>query len=422
MFSLRSHALVGLLFPLLGAAACASTADEATDTGGADVTLGAPSADEAGLSPKELLGKRLFEDTNLSEPRGQSCASCHAPSAGFSGNNGSSIAAVARGARGGMFGNRNAPTAMYLARAPRFSFVKEAPENGEPTPSYTPTGGQFWDGRADDLAAQAKGPFLNPREMNNPSAGAVVAKVASGKYAALARSVYGSAIVADTDRAYDAIAEAIAAYEQSKRFQPFASKFDDVLRGTASLSAQEARGFDLFKDPEKGNCVSCHAGDTTSKSPADWLFTDFTYDNIGVPRNAKIPDNADPAYFDLGLCKRPGIETTLPDGVVADDYCGAFKVPTLRNIGKTAPYMHNGYFAELRDVVKFYATRDTSPELWYPKDASGAVDKFDDLPPAYKKNVNTEEVPLERHLGDAPRLTESEIDDVVAFLQTLTDR
>lgn len=411
------HYVIGLALLVGGIAACTSEAVE--ESALADQDVKASGASERGLSKEELLGKRLFEDKNLSEPRGQSCASCHDPDKAFTGNSSSPIDSVSRGARSDALGTRNAPTAMYLATSPSFSFVPDEDEPG----SFTPTGGHFWDGRANSLAEQAKGPFLNPGEMNNPDAAAVVKKVEEGSYASLVREVYGADAFADPAKAYDAFAQAISAFEHTKRFQPFSSKFDDFLRGKAKLSASEARGFELFKDAEKGNCVGCHAGDTKSNKPEDWLFTDFTYDNIGVPRNTKIPANADNASFDLGLCKRPGLDRVLPKGVNAEDFCGAFKVPTLRNVQKTGPYMHNGYFSSLRDVVKFYATRDTNPELWYPKTVNGdVVQKFDDVPASYQQNVNTEEVPLDRKLGEEPRLNDAEIDDIVAFLNTLTDR
>jgi cytochrome c peroxidase len=192
--------------------------------------------------------------------------------------------------------------------------------------------------------------------------------------------------------------------------------------GTAALDPLEARGFELFKDPEKGNCIACHAGTVDSHNPADWLFTDFTYDNLGIPRNAQIPDNDDPTFFDLGLCRQDGLAAKAPPDFDLESLCGAFKVPTLRNVAITAPYGHNGYFTTLRDVVRFYVTRDTNPELWYPTDAAGNVQKFDDLPPQYQANVNTEEVPYDRKLGEPPRLSDDEIDAVVAFLGTLTDR
>ncbi|MDB5101426.1 MAG: cytochrome-c peroxidase [Cyanobacteria bacterium RYN_339] len=378
------------------------------------------SAEEAALTPEQVLGKRLFEDENLSEPHGQSCKSCHDPLKAFTGDAGSTVAGVAAGAVPGVVGNRNVPTAMYLATSPSFSFVGEPNDTGGI--DYTPTGGFFWDGRAASLSEQAKGPFLNPREMNNPSQAAVITKVRNATYASLFRRVYGDRALDDVGKAYDKLAQAIAAFEGSPLFSPFSSKFDDYLRGKASLTAQEAKGFALFKNPDKGNCMGCHAGDPKSRKPQDWLFTDFTYDNLGVPRNQAIPDNQDPAHFDPGLAGQAGLAAKLPAGVDPARLVGAFKVPTLRNIQKTGPYMHNGKFAQLRDVVKFYVTRDTNAGLWYPKDATGKVIKFNDLPTAAKANVNTEEVPYDRKAGEKPRLNDDEIDAVVAFLNTLTDR
>jgi cytochrome c peroxidase len=218
---------------------------------------------------------------------------------------------------------------------------------------------------------------------------------------------------------------AIEAFEQTSRFFPFSSKFDAVLRGEAEFSPDEARGFELFQDPDKGNCIACHTGDVTSRAPRDWLFTDHTYDNLGVPRNSRIPDNADPEFFDLGLCAQPGLAERIPVEIedpdaFMDGLCGAFKVPTLRNVGVTAPYMHNGYFESLREVVEFYVTRDTDPERWYPIE-DGELVRFNDLPPVFRGNVNSSEVPYDLGLGDEPHLSSEEIDQVVAFLLTLSD-
>lgn len=376
--------------------------------------------DEKTLSPQELLGKKLFEDTNLSEPKGVACASCHMPEKGFQGNNGSRIAALALGSRPEHFGTRNVPTASYAMFSPAFHF--EAEKNDEGETEYTPVGGQFLDGRANTLADQAGGPLLNEKEMNNSSKAAVIEKIKAASYAGLVKKVYGEHVFDDSEKAFAQISTAIAAFENTKAFAPFSSKFDRVLEGKAQFTKLEAKGFALFKDPKKGNCISCHVGDEKSKNPRDWLFTDFTYDNLGVPRNKDIPENADSNYYDLGLCKQPDIEKTAPKGFDIDSLCGAFKVPTLRNLSLTGPYGHNGYFKTLRDVVKFYATRDTKPELWYPKNADGSIHKFDDVPAKYADNVNTEEVPYDLKPGDKPYLNDADIDALVAFLQTLTDK
>jgi cytochrome c peroxidase len=373
------------------------------------------------LSPIEQLGARLFSDASLSEPKGVSCASCHDPARAFSGVNGSLVPAVARGAPAGAFGARKPPSVSYASFSPPFSFVdKKDEETGKV--EKTPVGGQFRDGRAGDLTEQAGGPLLNPVEMNNPTKEAVVAKVKDGAYADLARTVFGKEIFDNPGQAFDKLMQAIAAFERTEAFHPFSSRFDAVLRGEARFTPTEARGFALFKDPRKGNCLACHAGDVKSHDPKDWLFTDFTYDALGAPRNAAIPANASSANFDLGLCARPGLAAVAPQGFEIEGVCGAFKVPTLRNVAVTAPYMHNGSLATLRDAVAFYATRDTNPERWYPKGADDKPKKFDDLPSTYHANVNVKEVPYDRKPGQKPRLSDEEIDAVVAFLETLTDK
>ncbi len=377
------------------------------------------SADEKALTDIQLLGKRVFEDTNLSEPRGKSCSSCHAPQHAFQGNNGSPIAAVAAGSTPDKLGRRKTPTIMYKTYSPAFGFYKDIDEGKE---TIEAKGGQFWDGRASDLVEQPATPLLDPVEMNNPSIEAVVRKVKAGDYADLAVAVFGKDAFNDPKTAMTNLAGALFAYEATERFAPFSSKFDDYLRGKAKLTPQEARGFELFTNPKEGNCAACHVGNTESKDPTDWIFTDFTYNSLGVPRNPAIPANADPTTFDLGLCKRPGIAAFLPKDVKLESLCGQFKVPTLRNVAIAGPYYHNGYFNSLRDAVAFYATRDTDPKRWYPKLKTGEADKFDDLPAGYKDNVNTEEVPYDRRPGQKPRLSDQDVDALVAFLRTLTDK
>jgi len=377
------------------------------------------SADEQGLTDLQLLGKRVFEDTNLSEPRGMSCASCHASAHAFQGNNGSPIAAVAAGSTPDKLGRRKTPTIMYKTYSPEFGFYKDVDEGKE---TVVAKGGQFWDGRASDLVEQPATPLIDPVEMNNPSIEAVVEKVKAGDYADLAAAVFGKDTFADPKTAMANLSSAIFAYEATPRFAPFSSKFDDYLRGKAKLTPIEARGFELFANPRQGNCIACHVGSKESKDPTDWIFTDFTYDALGVPRNPAIPANADPTTFDLGLCKRPGIAAFLPKEVKLESLCGQFKVPTLRNVAIAGPYYHNGYFTSLRDAVAFYATRDTDSRRWYPKLKTGEADKFDDLPAAYKNNANTEEVPYDRRPGQRPRLSDPDVDALVAFLKTLTDK
>jgi len=205
------------------------------------------------------------------------------------------------------------------------------------------------------------------------------------------------------------VAASIAAFEKTAQFHRFDSKYDFYLAGKVSLTDQEQRGLALFNDPTKGNCAACHPSSRGADGSPP-LFTDFSYDNLGVPRNAAIPANADPAFFDLGLGgpNRSDIADT--------SLYGKFKVPTLRNLALTAPYMHNGFFLTMRDVVNFYATRDTDPWSWYPINQ-----KFNDLPVQYQTNVNRKEIPMNRNPGDLPALNPQDIDDIVAFLNTLTD-
>lgn len=378
--------------------------------------------DERGLQRRELLGKRLFEDTSLSEPPGQACATCHDAARAFG-----SDARVSLGAVAGETGSRNSPSVMYARFVPSFSVsMEETPGEGF---ALAPRGGLFWDGRAGSLEEQAMLPLLDPHEMANPTAEAVVRKVREGPNARLFAEVFAEDSAdastsndADSDVAFAQIASAIAAYQRTARFTPFSSRFDDWLRGEETLSDLELRGLDLFQDRKKGNCVACHTRKAGSHEPGEWLFTGWTYEALGVPRNNAIPANDDADHFDLGLCGRPNLALVLPHQIDVDDYCGAFRVPSLRNVAVTGPYMHNGFFTDLAEVVRFYATRDTEPERWYPRGPDGAIDKFDDLPLEHRANVNTFEVPYDRRPGQAPHLDDGEVQAIVAFLETLTDR
>ncbi|MDB5810515.1 MAG: cytochrome-c peroxidase [Betaproteobacteria bacterium] len=370
--------------------------------------------DQTSLTPREQLGLRLFFDSSLSEPAGIACASCHDPRRAFTGNNNTMIG-VALGSRSDQFGTRDAPTIMYLATSPRFGTVER---NGK----RVPAGGHFWDGRADTLEEQARQPFFNPVEMNNADPSALIAKVAKAEYADAFRKAWGESIFSNPESALDAVVASIAAFERTSVFQPFTSKFDHVLRGQAKFTEREQRGLSSFTLPQKGNCAHCHSVDVASRSPQKSLFTDFSFRALGLPRSTRIPKNADPAFVDLGLCERvPVAGVTLPvtaakPAVTDPATCGFFKTPTLRNITLTAPYMHNGFFDNLRDAVAFYATRDTDPARWFP-----GGKKFDDLPARYHANVDVDTPPYQRRAQQRPQLTNEEIDDIVEFLYTLTD-
>ena len=356
-----------------------------------------------GLSPIAALGEQLFRDETLSVSGRLSCETCHRPEFAHAAPPGD---LVSKGGPGeDQPGIRNSPSIRYASFTPQFGYDEEG----------TAFGGLFRDGRAATLAEQAEQPFIDPREMANATSADVVARLRRSPNAVQFRSVFGADALDDAVRAYAGLAAAIAQYEvENPDFHRFDSKYDAWLAGKAELTEVEKRGLALFEDPEKGNCAACHPNKPgPDGSPP--LFTDYTYDNVGLPRNARIPANADSGFFDLGLC---GPERK--DLAARRDLCGAFKVPTLRNIARTAPYFHNGAFADLRDTVDFYARRDTHPAEWYPA-GRGGVRKFDDLPDGLHGSVNATEVPYDRKEGDVPALSPDEIDAVVAFLKTLDD-
>lgn len=330
---------------------------------------------------KAQLGKALFFDKNLSNPIGQSCASCHDPGVAFSDpKHGIS----AEGAVAGLFSNRNCPSITYAAFTPAFHY--------EPADSVY-VGGFFLDGRVNSLQEQAKKPFLNPLEMNNTGAAMLIAKLHKADYYPLFLKVYGKP--KDTDQAFADLADAIANFETASQFRPFTSKFDYYLKGAAQLSAEEQRGLALFNDPKKGNCAACHPS-TANADLGKVLFTDFTYDNIGVPKNPHNP------FYNIPAALNPDGANALDRGLGKTlnntDFDGHFKVPGLRNAALTAPYFHNGFFSTLEEVVHFYNKRD--------------VENF---PAAeFPATVNRAEM---GNLGLSPQ----EEKDIVAFLKTLTD-
>jgi cytochrome c peroxidase len=367
---------------------------------------GAASSPLSPLSPAAALGSQIFRDPSLSASGRQSCASCHDPDHAYAMP--SALAIPLGGVDGTVAGVRAVPSLRYMNRTPAFFFDTDG----------TPTGGLDRDGRADTLAVQARRPFLAPHEMANADAADVVAKLARAAYAAEFRAVFGANVLDDADAAFDRLTFAIQRFEiEDPSFAPYTSRFDAFLAGRTGLTDAELRGFVAFNSTTKGNCAGCHAS-ARGTDGALPLFTDFTYDNLGVPRNRAIPATADPTWFDLGLCgpdRSDGLAASRPD------LCGAFKVPTLRNVATRHAFFHNGRFTTLDETLHFYVTRDTDPARWYPT-IDGAIVKFDDLPPAYRGTVNTTEVPYDRGPGQAPRLSEADIADLIAFLGTLTDR
>jgi cytochrome c peroxidase len=358
---------------------------------------------QATLSPVAAIGKLIFKDASLSASGRMSCETCHLPEYAHAGPPADKVAMGGPGLD--LPGMRNAPSIRYASFTPAFAFGEDG----------TPLGGFYRDGRSKDLADQARNPFMDPREMANPTIERLVDKLSRTPYAATFRKSFGEDVFQHPARAFDSMVSALAAYEaESPDFHPFDSKYDAFLAGNAGLTEQEERGRILFNDAKKGNCAACHPGERADDGSAP-LFTDFSYDNLGLPREAGIVMNKDPAFFDLGLCGPKRL-----DLAGRHDLCGAFKVPTLRNVARTAPYFHNGSFATLREAVDFYVRRDTHPEEWYPR-TEGHVQKFNDLPAEMRANVNVDEVPYDRQPGDEPALTPDEIDDVVAFLKTLDD-
>jgi cytochrome c peroxidase len=400
---------------------------------------GSPAASSS-LSPAAALGQKLFFDTALSASGQQSCSTCHAPAAAFSDPDGRSV--PLGGPNMDLLGFRNTPSLTYASFTPAFHFENDG----------TPVGGFMRDGREASLVSQAQGPFLRPFEMANADAAEVVTRLKTRPYLDEFTALYGTAVLDNPSAALQNIGEAIAAFEtEDADFHPFTSKFDYWLAGQAQLTSQEINGLRLYNDPTRGNCAACHPSTSADGGLTPPLFTDFTYDNLGVPRNTGIAANDDAQtlsyvpyngddgvhkYYDMGLCGP--LRTDLGAKGANAALCGAFKVPTLRNIALTAPYFHNGEFATLQEALSFYVTRDTDPSHWYPTDAGGNVTKFDDLEAAYggnfvvninvpgsddgyAGNVNTVEIPYNRKLGQTASLSPDDIDDVIAFLCTLTD-
>ena len=351
------------------------------------------------------IGELIFHDVSLSASGKQSCASCHSPEHAHAQPNALSV--QFGGPLLNQAGTRAVPSIRYLADTPPLGFDEEG----------TPYGGFNHDGSVDTLAAQTERPLLAANEMANLTREAVVEKLRKADYVAKFRQVFGEKSLDDVDAAFAALGLALERYQlESPEFQSFSSKYDAYLAGKTQLTDAEMRGLKLFNDEKKGNCAACHpsAKREGGKPP---LFTDFTYDGLGLPRNMAIPANADPNYIDLGLC-RSGRSGRASQHAA----CGKFKVPTLRNVATRQVFFHNGQIKNLRDAVAFYVSRDTQPEHWYPRKADKSIAKYNDLPAKYHANVNVDEVPYGGKRGGKPALNDQEIDDVVAFLRTLTDQ
>jgi cytochrome c peroxidase len=365
-------------------------------------------------SPAALtaIGRALFFDPKLSASGALACASCHDPAHAFASPK---ARAVQRGgADRGHPGVRAVPSLMYEQNMPPFTEHFFDSDEGDDSVDQGPAGGTLWDGREQSAHDQARVPLLSAFEMANASADQVVAKVARAPYAAQIRRAFGASVFDDRRRAFKAVLLALETFEESPAdFYPYSSKYDAFLRGTAALSSAEQRGLAAFNDPARGNCARCHP--SAMREGAFPQFTDFGFAALGAPRNHAIPANADPRYYDLGLCGP--LRTDL---AARAEYCGLFRTPTLRNVARKRVFLHNGVFHTLADVVRFYAERDTAPEKGYPRGADGAVVKFDDLPVRYRNNVDTA-APFGAHPGEPPRLSDADVQDILAFLNALSD-
>ncbi len=347
------------------------------------------------------VGDKLFREVRLSASGGQSCASCHVPERAHGDAVGSFLPLGGPGLD--QQGPRTAPSLHYLNANRPFGFDTQG----------RPEGGFMWDGRADSRAAQTLAPLLAAHELANADTAAVVRTVRALPYFADLRFAYALPADAPDAQVLQATQQALADYQQGDvGFQPFTSKFDFVQQGRARFTVQEARGQALFDDNERGNCASCHPS-VALPGQVRAVFTNFGYVALGLPRNHSAA-TADPGYFDMGLCGP--VRTDLADRT---ELCGFFKVPTLRNVALTAPYFHNGVLNMLEDAVAFYATRDTDPARWYPT-VDGVVQRFNDLPTAYRRNVR-QLPPFGGRPGDAPRLNPQDVQDIAAFLRTLSD-
>lgn len=392
----------------------------------------------APLSAMAQLGQQIFYDTSLSSSGALSCASCHSPDHHYGPPNDGPV--MLGGASVSRQGARAVPSLTYLERQPNFSIGPEQTDEDNLVPlaqmaargqhsarakktatgtaasaaNIVPQGGLFWDGRADTLQDQAPFPLLDPREMDGGSIERVAGKLSHAAYAERFVGLFGDGIFSSPRLLVSEAMFAVARYQfEDPSFHPYTSKYDYWLEGKARLSESELRGLLLFNDPKKANCAGCHL-DQPTRDGLPPLFTDHQYEALGVPRNAALADNKNPAYFDLGICGRK-------DMARQTQYCAMFLTPTLRNVATRHAFFHNGVFHTLQQVLDFYNFRDTNPEKIYPRGADSTVQKYDDIPEAYRANVDVADPPFDRHLGDEPAMTAQDEADITAFLKTLTD-
>lgn len=360
----------------------------------ADITK---NTEMANITKKEALGQLLFFDKNLSKNRTQSCATCHAPEHGFIDNRDNGVGGmVSLGDDGKSLGDRNAPTASYAMFSPDFYKMK----NG----SYR--GGQFHDGREKDLEGQAGGPPTNPIEMGMKNKAATVERIKENDhYLKQFKEIYGESIFNDADKAYSAMAKSIAAFERTELFAPFDSKYDRYLKGEYKLTKQEDLGMTLFFSQQFTNCNICHQLNKSQTHKKE-TFTNYEYHNIGVPANTALREKNGKGkdFIDHGLLENPVVTDKKHDG--------KYKVPTLRNIAVTAPYMHNGIFKDLKTVVLFYDKYNSRSK----KRQINPETKKEWAEPEVAKTISLKE------LKTGPALKMKRINALVSFMETLTDK
>jgi cytochrome c peroxidase len=351
----------------------------------------------AAFDSVEALGQALFFDKSLSKNRTQACATCHSPESGFADGRENSVGgAVSLGDDGVSLGDRNAPTVTYAVFSPSFQLNEKG--------NYV--GGQFHDGREMNLAGQAGGPPTNPIEMGMPGKAAVVQRLMENNaYIAAFKQFYGKDIFDDVNQAYVAMTQSIAAFEMTDLFAPFDSKYDRYLRGEYELTAQEDLGMTLFFSQQFSNCNLCHQLKRVPGGEGE-TFSNYEYHNIGVPVNRAVRQLNGVAedYVDHGLLDNPLVHDV--------SQTGKFKVPTLRNVAVTGPYMHNGVFKDLRTVVMFYNKYNSRSEKRQINPETGEKWRL----PEVNDSISIKE------LEQGPALDNRRVDALVAFMKILTDR
>jgi len=341
---------------------------------------------------KEDIGKALFFDKNLSKNRTQSCSTCHNPEAAFTDNRDNGVKKMASmGDDNKSVGDRQAPSAAYAMFSPEFHY-------DEKKKKYI--GGQFWDGREATLAGQAGGPPLNPIEMGMSSKKEVISRLKENDYYVTAlKSIYGDDIFNSTDKAYEAMTDTIQSFEMTKEFAAFDSKYDRFLKGEYDLTVLEDLGRSLFFSNNNNSCATCHVLKGEDKEGE--TFTNYEYHNIGVPVNNELRAKNGVTQIDPGLLNNPKVKDVAQKG--------KYKVPTLRNVAVTAPYMHNGVFKDLRTVVEFYDKYNNKDRKINPETGKPWAE------PEVKETISLEEL-------KANKQNDRKIDALVAFMKLLTDK